>query len=318
MTRLRFRSPMLATLSRLPLPSGQWILERKFDGERVLGIRDGADVELYSRSGRSLSSTYPELVKALARQPTERFVIDGEVVALDDRGVPSFERLQGRFGRTQPTAALLRSVPVIYYVFDLLELGDHDLTARPLRERKEALRGSLRWRAPLRRSDGLRGDAAALLPDVCAQRYEGLVAKRAESSYTIGRRSTDWLKLKCTNGQELVIGGWTEPRGSRVALGAILVGYYDGRDFVYAGKVGTGFDTATLRELERQLRAIERPTSPFARGAPPRAGVHWAEPRIVGEVEFSEWTRAGELRHARFKGLRDDKRARDVVREQPR
>ena len=308
---------MLATLSQLPLSAGDWVFEHKYDGERVEAVRNGSKVDLVSRSGRSLTGTYPELVQALLRQPTERFVIDGEVVALDDHGVPSFERLQGRFGLSDPSPAQ-RAVAVVYYVFDLLQLDDRDVTSLPLRDRKQLLRKALHFRKPLRFSDHESGDPQQLLAAACAERYEGVMAKRADRPYAVGKRTNDWLKLKCKQGQEMVIGGWTDPRRTRVGLGALLLGYYADGEFVYAGKVGTGFGTAVLRSLEEQLRTLERSTSPFDRGDPPHRGTHWAEPKLVCEVEFSEWTRSGQLRQPRFKGLRDDKDPKAVVREDPR
>jgi bifunctional non-homologous end joining protein LigD len=245
-------------------------------------------------------------------------------VALD-RGRTSFARLQQRIGISDPGRARQSPVAVFYYVFDLLHLEGHDTTALPLRARKSLLRGTLSFRSrTLRYTPHRNAEGEVLFAAACAQGWEGAIAKLADAPY-VGRRSGDWLKFKCSAGQELVVGGFTEPTRSRVGLGALLVGYYEAGDLVYAGKVGTGFSQATLRELRQRLDALETPDSPFrgddvrraARGSGGGA-VHWVRPELVAEVAFTEWTTDGRLRHPRFIGLRDDKRPRDVVREVPR
>jgi bifunctional non-homologous end joining protein LigD len=245
------------------------------------------------------------------------------VVAFD-RGRTSFGRLQQRIGISDPWRARRSPVAVFYYVFDLLHLDGCDTTALPLRARKSLLRDTLSFRSrALRYTTHRNAEGEALFAVACARGWEGVIAKRADAPY-VGRRSGDWLKFKCSAGQELVVGGFTEPTGSRVGLGALVVGYYQGDDLVYAGKVGTGFSQATLRELRRRLDALETPDPPFrdhdvgraARG-PGGAAVHWVRPELVAEVGFTEWTTDGRLRHPRYVGLRDDKRARDVVREAP-
>jgi DNA ligase D-like protein (predicted ligase) len=249
--------------------------------------------------------------------------VDGEVVAFD-RGRTSFGRLQQRIGISDPDRARRSPVAVFYYVFDLLHLDGHDTTAVPLRARKSLLRSTLSFRSgTLRYTAHRNAEGEGLFAAACARGWEGVIAKRADAPY-VGRRSGDWLKFKCSAGQELVVVGFTEPTRSRVGLGALVVGYYQGGDLVYAGKVGTGFSQATLRELRRRLDALETPDSPFhdddvrraARG-PGGAAVHWVRPELVAEVAFTEWTTDGRLRHPRFVGLRDDKPARDVVREAP-
>jgi bifunctional non-homologous end joining protein LigD len=303
---------MKAVLEREPVSGPEWIFERKLDGIRSGVVRRGGRVALLSRTGETLDGAYPELVEALEDGGPD-LVADGEIVAFD-RGRTSFERLQQRMGIRDPERARSSGVAVHLYLFDLLELDGDDLRGRPLRERKRALRGAVRWRGRLRFTPHRLGDGEALLRDACRRGWEGLIAKRADSRY-VAARSRDWLKLKCSRGQELVIGGWTAPRGTRQRLGAILVGYYDGDRLRYAGKVGTGFDAAALEHLGDELERRERPDPPFASGRVPRTA-HWAEPELVAQIAFTEWTRDGMLRHPRYLGLRDDKPAREVVREE--
>jgi DNA ligase D-like protein (predicted ligase) len=212
---------------------------------------------------------------------------------------------------------LLRRVPVFYYIFDVLYADGRDVRPLPLRERKSVLAGLLSFDDPLRYTEHRDTDGEAYYAEACRQGWEGLIAKRDDAPYRAGR-SRDWLKFKCETNQEFVIGGFTDPQRSRIGLGALLLGYYDASgQLVYAGKVGTGFDTRTLRSLHSELSAIERDTPPFGVGDLPRSGVHWTEPSMVAQVGFSEWTRDGQLRHPRFQGLRRDKAATDVVREVP-
>jgi bifunctional non-homologous end joining protein LigD len=306
--------PMLATLSDRRDFSDEWIFERKLDGIRVLAVREGNSVTLLSRTGRHLNATYPEIVDALAVQRCTDFTIDGEVVAFS-RGRTEFARLQQRMGLTRRRDIEASGVAVTYYAFDLLRLEGADTRSLPLRTRKSLLRRALTYRAPLRMAAHRNEGGAELLADACTRGWEGLIAKRANSRYQQGR-STDWLKLKCSLAQEFVIGGFTEPAGSRVGLGALLLGYYEGERLRYAGKVGTGFDRRTLLDLRARLDELSTTVTPFAdrvREARP----HWAEPTLVAQIAFTEWTRDGMLRHPRFLGLRDDKAARDVVRERP-
>jgi len=299
---------MKATLTGDVFDDPGWIVERKLDGVRCLAFRDGGPVTLESRNRLSLNERYPEIAAALDDQPSGRFVVDGEVVGLSG-GRSSFEALQRR-GHD-------RRVKIAFYVFDVLWLEGTDLRERPLRERKGALRdalrfagGTVRW-TPYRRAH----EGERLLAEACRSGWEGLIAKRADSPYT-GRRSRDWLKWKCSAEQELVIGGWTAPRGSRTDLGALLLGYYDGDRLRYAGKVGTGFTQATLRDLAARLAPLRRDRAPFADELRMKDAT-WVEPELVAQVGFSEWTRDGRLRHPRFLGLREDKPAREVVREVP-
>ncbi len=308
-----WRTPTLATLTEKRFSDPEWIFERKFDGMRCLAFRDGDQVRLLSRNRQSLNGTYPELVDALASQRTSRFVVDGEVVAFEGRRT-SFARLQGRLGITDPTVARASRVRVYYYLFDLLHLDGKSTVDLPLTWRKRLLRNAIEFKGPLRNTPHRVEDGIAAYRAACQRGDEGVIAKLADSKYD-GRRSPNWLKFKCVRDQEFVVGGYTAPKGSRVGLGALLLGYYDGRDLVYAGKVGTGFDDATLRRLHQRLSGIEQDSAPFTRGLGHEAGARWVRPELVAQVGFTEWTRDGKLRHPRYQGLRTDKDARDVVRE---
>jgi bifunctional non-homologous end joining protein LigD len=311
----RSTEPMKAFLHDAPFDDPQWIFERKLDGVRALAFRDGADVRLVSRTGRRLDTSYPELVEALAAQPLQEFVVDGEIVAFKGRRT-SFEMLQGRMGIADAQRARASGIAVYLYLFDVIHLEGHDVTALPLLARKRLLRAALTWQDPLRFTTHRRARGRDAFADACRRGWEGVVAKRVDSVYRRAR-SHDWLKVKCEARQELVIGGWTAPKGARTRFGALLVGYYDGGRLRYAGKVGTGFDRRTLDALGDKLESLERQTPPFAGdGGHPRAA-RWAQPELVAEIAFTEWTRDGKLRHPRYLGLRDDKRARDVVRERP-
>jgi bifunctional non-homologous end joining protein LigD len=308
--------PELATLTRERFFDPGWMYERKFDGERCLAYRRGRSVELMTRNRLDVSGTYPEIAAALAGQAAGDFVIDGEVVALQ-RGATSFSRLQQRLGVRDPSGALLRAVPVTYFIFDVLRAGGEDVRPLPLRERKPLLRGLLSYGGAVRFTVHRSRNAQDYWARAQSSGWEGLVVKRADSRY-VGGRSRDWLKFKAENSQEFVIGGFTDPQGSRAGFGALLIGYYDENgQLAYAGKVGTGFDQATLASLHAALAGLEQAHPPFDRGAVPRVGVHWVRPVLVGQVGFSEWTTAGQLRHPRYLGLRRDKEPASVTRERP-
>jgi len=314
--------PMLATASSRRVFDPTWLLERKLDGVRAIAERAGDRVRLWSRTGKPLEATYPELVAALAAQPVPDFTVDGEITALDEHGATSFALLQQRMGLHHPTRALASGVAVTYFLFDVVRLMGHDTTALPLTDRKQLLAESIAFEEPLRFTEHQPAPAQRPVPldEACAAGWEGLIAKRADSRYA-QRRSSDWLKLKCEAGQELVIGGFTDPSGSRTGFGALLLGYYEpghlepGVGLRYAGKVGTGFDTRTLLALRAVLDGLTRSDSPFAEPVPVRAP-HWVEPRLVAQIGFTEWTREGRLRAPRFLGLRQDRPAAEVVREQ--
>jgi DNA ligase D-like protein (predicted ligase) len=200
------------------------------------------------------------------------------------------------------------------YLFDLLYLDGYDTREVPLRYRKELLRNTFDFRGSLRFTEHRETEGEAYYREACRNGWEGVIAKNADSVYVSGR-TRDWLKFKCSNEQEFVIGGYTEPRGSRIGFGALLLGYFRGRKLVYAGKVGTGFDNDTLRRLSSKLAELETPTCPFAEDGLPRRGVHWVKPKLVAQIDFTEWTQGGKLRHPRFLGLREDKQPEEVVRE---
>jgi bifunctional non-homologous end joining protein LigD len=299
---------MKAVLWDAPFSDPGWIYERKLDGVRCVAHRDrGGAIQLVSRTDRSMNGDYPDLVRALETEPCGDFVVDGEVVAFDRRGVTSFSRLQRR-GRER--------VAIFFYLFDVLRLDGEDVRELPLRRRKARLREALSFQGPVRLNPHRNERGEELFAEACRKGLEGIIAKRADSPYR-ATRSSDWRKLKCHAEQELVIGGYTAPQGSRTDFGALLVGYWEDGRLSYAGKVGTGFDHVTLHDLGKRLRELERDDPPFADVHPIPRGTHWVEPELVGQIAFTEWTRDGRLRHPRFLGLRDDKPARDVVRERP-
>jgi DNA ligase D-like protein (predicted ligase) len=308
--------PELATLTRDRFSDREWIFERKFDGERCLAFKSRGRVRLMTRNQKEDTSTYPEITRALAAQQAGDFIVDGEIVAFDG-GQTRFARLQQRLGVRHPGPDLVAQVPVYYYIFDVLWADNRDVRSLRLRERKRILRDLLAFTGPLRFTVHRNTDGEAYYRQACASGWEGIIAKRADAPYRAGR-SRDWLKFKCEAGQEFVIGGFTDPRGTRSGFGALLLGYYDpGHVLVYAGKVGTGFTRQVLGRLHARLVGLEQDQPSFDRGHLPRAGVHWVQPRLVAQVGFSEWTTDGELRHPRFQGLRDDKDPADVVRETP-
>jgi ATP-dependent DNA ligase len=280
---------MAATLTRERFSGPDWIFERKLDGIRLLAFKDGAEVRLLSRNRLPQNDAYPAYVRAIAELPVRDVILDGEAT--------------GWFGARDGVG---------YHVFDILRLDGRDLTPLTLDQRR-ALLDILPLRPPLlpvpRISEERPWERAA------REGWEGVIAKRRDSVYE-HRRSRHWLKMKCESSQELVVGGFTDPRGKRVGLGALLVGYFAGDDFVFAGKVGTGFDGKGLLDLRRRLDARESAASPFTRGTGlPRVRVHWVRPEVVVQVAFMEWTEHDKLRHPRLVALRDDKEARDVVRE---
>ncbi|MFZ1996352.1 MAG: non-homologous end-joining DNA ligase [Solirubrobacteraceae bacterium] len=301
----RHAALMKAVLERTSFSDPAWIFERKLDGIRCLAIREHDEVRMLSRNDLDLGGRYPELRDAVTAQEHRRFAVDGEIVAFDGQQT-SFARLAQR-GRSP--------VPVFFYIFDLLWVDGHDVRALGLRTRKRLLRAALEFHDPLRWTSHRNREGEAIFTEACRRGWEGVVAKRADSPYR-ATRSRDWLKLKCEAGQELVIGGFTAPRGSRTDFGALLLGYFRDGELQYAGKVGTGFDQETLGSLGAQLRSLVRDSAPFAHPSAIRErGITWVTPTLVAQVGFTEWTTAGRLRHPRFLGLRDDKPAADVVRE---
>ena len=276
---------MAATLTQERFTGPEWIFERKYDGIRLLAFKNGPEIRLMSRTRHQ--QTLPDIARALADLPVHDVILDGEVVW------PS----QG----------------VGYHVFDIMWLEGRDVTSLPLTERRELL-STIELRSPLKRVEAL--DDPKPWDRACAEGWEGVIAKRRDSVYE-HRRSPHWLKMKCENAQEFVVGGFTDPQGSRVGLGALLVGYYDRDDLVFAGKIGTGFDTKLLRELRARFDQLEMPSTPFTKGKGLPRQAHWVRPEVVVQAGFIEWTAHGKLRHPRLLGVRFDKAARDVVREQP-
>jgi bifunctional non-homologous end joining protein LigD len=309
----RFTRPELATLVKEPPAGDRWLHEAKFDGYRILCRIEDKEVTLLSRNGKDWTEHFPQIESAARSLPARSALIDGEVVALDERGRSSFQKLQQAMKSAGKT-------PIAYYAFDLLHLDGNDLTGVPCETRRRLLAGIItRGAAVLRLSDHVIGQGGEFYREACRMGLEGMVSKLRDSLYRPGR-GKDWLKVKCSHRQEFVIGGYTDPGGSRTGFGAVLVGVYEQGRLVYCGKVGTGFNEQLLRDLLRRLQHIERPRSPFA--DPPRGyaarGVHWTEPRIVAEVSFTEWTDDGILRHPSFLGVREDKSPAEVRREEPR
>jgi bifunctional non-homologous end joining protein LigD len=295
--------PMKAVLAEERFSDPDWVFERKLDGLRCLAFKDNGRVRMLSRNKLSFNERFPRIAEALDGDPATDFVVDGEIVAFA-RGRSTFETLQQRGGRP---------AQIYLYLFDVLYAAGEDVTKLPWRERKALLRSTLAFDGPIRLTQHRNRDGEELFRQACEKGWEGLIAKRADAPYAHGR-SRDWLKFKCGFEQELVVGGFTAPRGSRTDLGALLVGYYEGGRLRYAGKVGTGFTQATLRELAAKLDGLRRDDSPFADPVKER-NVTWVQPRLVGQVGFGEWTRDGRLRHPRFLGLREDKAPEEVVRE---
>jgi bifunctional non-homologous end joining protein LigD len=309
-------SLMLATLAKSPPSGPDWCFEIKYDGVRVLASRCDDEVRLYGRSGEEITARYPEITAAFRALPCPRFLLDGEIIAEGETGLPSFQRLQARMGLRKPRdiEAAMARVPVRAVMFDCLGLMGHDLRELPLSQRRELLARVVPPLGTLQRSDHVLAQGEAFLAAAGEIGLEGIVAKRLASRYT-GRRGADWIKVKCDRRQEFVIGGYTAPQGSRSGFGALHIGVYDGPKLVYVTKVGTGFDGATIDRLMEMLKPLRRPTSPFEERSPTGKGHTWVEPRLVCEVRFTEWTRDGGLRHPTFLGLRSDKKPEECHRE---
>ncbi|TXI88842.1 MAG: ATP-dependent DNA ligase [Cupriavidus sp.] len=316
-----FVEPMKAKLAAAA-PHGDWVYEIKFDGWRALALKGGSQARLVSRNEKDFGSKFPEVMESLALVKAQDAIIDGEIVALDEKGRSSFQLLQAYdMGQERP--------PIYFYAFDLLQLNGKDMKKCPLEERKALLEKLLKDKpGVLRFSAGLGGDADSLLDQARKLGLEGLIGKKAGSLYEVGSRSSSWIKLKLLQEQEFVIGGYTDPEGSRQYFGALIVGFYKGKDLIFAGKVGTGFNAKLLRTLHSRFKGIAQDQCPFANLPLPRGGkwgqgitktemrfCHWVEPIMVCQVKFGEWTRDDRLRQPVFLGLREDKDASEVVRE---
>ena len=318
----RFLEPMKAKLVEKPPATGDWIYELKFDGIRLIATKDGEKVSLLSRNQNDLTARFPEIAGAVKNLSANECVLDGEVVALDKDGRSSFQLLQAREMEGRKT-------PVYFYVFDLLQFDRKSLVSLPLEARKSVLETICAGVGdPIRYSGAIGGDANELLKEVRRRGLEGIIGKQRNSVYEAGRRSGAWIKLKCVNEQEFVIGGYTPPQGARKNFGALLVGYYKAGDLVFAGKVGTGFTTKSLATLHKKFRAEERVDCPFVDLPSKQNGqwvlgitpsmmkkMHWVNPKFVAEIKFAEWTRDGKLRAPVFVALREDKKPTQVVRE---
>ena len=311
--------PMKATLAKLPADDEGWGYEIKWDGVRAIAYCEPGHLRLESRNLREITKQYPEVAGITRALGSQTVILDGELVAYDDEGRPSFQRLQRRMHVASDSEVRRRAkdTPVTYVIFDLLYADGEVLLDLPYEERRARLEAldlaGDHWQVPAYHP----GDGAALQAASKKQGLEGIIAKRLASPYRPGKRGRDWLKVKNVREQEVVIGGWLPGKGRREGeLGALLVGYYDDGDLRYAGKVGTGFDARALALLKKALKPLARDDSPFS-GRQPEKGSQFVDPTLVAQVEFAEWTNAGTLRHPSYKGLRDDKPAKDVIREEP-
>ncbi len=291
--------------------SDDWAYEWKLDGERVLARKQGATVRLYSRNKIELNATYPEVVDELQKIAGDWW-LDGEIVAFEGANT-SFRKLQDRLHIKDESVARGSATPVFYYVFDCMFMDGCDLTRLPYYERRRILHALVKVRGPLRLLPIEQKAGRQYFEMICRKGWEGLMVKDLSSTYE-SKRTGKWLKFKCSNGQELIIIGYTEPQGSRIGFGALLLGFYDHGRLHYAGKVGTGFNEATLKSLLARMRRYETDKLPLDQAVHGK-GIHWVQPRLVCEVGFTEWTEENRLRHPRYLGLRDDKPAEEVVKE---
>ena len=303
--------PQKALLVAHPPAGDRWIHEIKLDGFRMGVFLDRGQVRIISRRGIEYTDAFPEIVTAAGKLNAGQALLDGEIVILDKEGISRFQLLQ-QLGDNRRGLA--------YFAFDLLSLDGDDLTRLPLEERKRRLKKLLgRGKGVIRYTMHTDAEGSEVFAQACALGAEGIISKVRDGPYRVGVRSSDWQKIKCVKRQEFVVGGFTDPSGSRAGVGSILIGYYEGGDLRFAGKVGTGrgWSNAFSLELRRKLERIETRECPFDPPPPPRIGrnAHWVKPRLVAEVEFTEWTGDGSVRHPSLQGFRTDKQPRDVHRE---
>jgi bifunctional non-homologous end joining protein LigD len=294
-------SPMLATLADDPFDRSGWIFEEKYDGVRMLAYKEGSNVSLFSRNEINRTLRYPEIAEAISKLKGTSLCLDGEIVVFDAKKISRFQLLQRGKGRPQ------------YAAFDCLYANGEDLRCKPLSERRAALERFLKPGGVLLLSSRLPGNGIRAFQTASRRGFEGVVAKNLDSKYSEGR-SAEWQKVKVHKQDEFVIGGFTEPTGSRNHFGALLLGVYSEGEFVYAGKVGTGFDGKSLGTLYAKFKPLIRFKSPFQADAPER-NVTFLKPHLVAQISYSEWTNDGKLRHPVFLGLRDDKTPKEVRRD---
>lgn len=311
-------SPMLATLTHEYFDDPNWIYERKLDGERCLIYCDSnKKIKMMSRNKKELNDRYPEIVEALEKLKVKDYIVDGEIVAFEDN-VSDFSKLQGRMHLGKDEDVEESDVDVYYYIFDVLYMDGYELKDISLKERKKVLKEYFDFKSPIFYTKHVKEDGKEALRDACQKGWEGLIAKDYNSHY-VSSRSKKWLKFKCENNQEFVIVGFTDPGGERIGFGALLLGYYDDGDLKYAGKVGTGFTDDLLENLSKAFKDIETDECPLENpNDVEEDNIHWLEPKMVGQVTFTEWTKSNKLRHPSFQGIRDDKDPKDVVHEEKR
>jgi len=310
-----FVPPQLATLVKEPPKGDQWLHELKFDGYRMICHLQRGKAHFWSRNGKNWTEKFPNLAQALKNFPATTAIVDGEVVVVDAAGRSSFQRLQQSMGGGGKAPAF------VYEIFDLIYLDGYNLRQMPLKERKQVLQqllASAKAKGPLRYSDHVQGNGAKFFKQACEYGIEGIVSKLADSPYE-STRNRNWLKTKCIKRQEFVIAGYTPSKKGFPGFGSLILGVYDKGKLVYSGRVGTGFSIKQRLELQKKLDRISQDSMPFV-VRPKDPGLreaHWAKPQLVGEVEFTEWTADGSIRHPSFQGLREDKKPAEIVREEP-
>lgn len=307
-------NPMLAKLTEDYFSDKNWVFERKLDGERCLIFKNGKEVSIMSRNQKNLNHTYPEIVEAIKKQPTKNFIIDGEMVAFEGN-LTSFSKLQERMHLKNKESIAGHKTKVFYYVFDIPFLKDYNLSNLKLKTRKSILKQALEFKDPVRYTPHRNTEGEKLYAEACKKGWEGLIAKKADSNYAHSR-SSNWLKFKCVNQQEFVLGGYTDPQGSRKGFGSLLIGFYDDEKLCYAGKVGTGFNDEMLEDLHKKMKELEIKKPEFSKNKSlPSKEVHWIKPEMIAEIGFTEWTSTNKLRHPRYLGLRRDKDPKEVKKE---